>query len=104
MNASKTNHNPAGCRDKWDKQGSVRGNSNKQNPAPAKHWVQDKELREFALWHFNKGRESLMKEVIEVLEEGKGYDAWGHDNISGEWDGLMKRLATLQEKQLGGTK
>jgi hypothetical protein len=59
--------------------------------------AQDKELREFALWHFNKGRESLMKEVIEVLEEGKGYDAWGHDNISGEWDGLMKRLAKLLE-------
>jgi hypothetical protein len=60
--------------------------------------AQDKKLREFALWHFNKGRESLMKEVLKIIKEwGQFRCGWADDLCPMiDKDDLIKKLEKLK--------
>jgi hypothetical protein len=46
-----------------------------------------------------KSDADTIKEVIEILKEGKDKDAWGNDCITGDWNGLMKKLKDLETRK-----
>jgi len=41
---------------------------------------------------FSKSDEEILKESLEIFEEGKVKDVWGYYQIQGDWDGFVEKV------------